>query len=1221
MRSFSISICALLAVFTAFAQSDRGTITGAVSDPSGAVVGNAGIEAKNVETGVAYPAVTTATGNYTIAQLPAGRYEVSVAVPGFKKFNRAGLQIQVAQILRVDVTLEVGSASESVTVTEAASLLNTESAEVSHSVTAQSMGSLPILGIGASQAGSSGIRNPYAVAELIPGTLWQPNAQVRVNGAPGNTQSFRVEGMDASNSGTPGTAAQNQPSVDSIQEFAIQTSNFAAEYGQVGGDFFNVTMKSGANQFHGSAYDYFVNEVFNAGNPYTGAAAGTGNPRPRNRRDDYGFTLGGPVWIPKVYNGHDKTFFFFNWEQYREKVAINNQLETVPTTAYRAGDFTTSIPPGAAPIGTDPLGRPIYQGEIYDPQTQRVAPGGQVVRDQFLNQTIPVTRFDPVASKIQALFPQPLGPNANAVVNNFIPNIPTTRVTSIPSVKIDQVIGTKGKLSLFWDRTDTSAPLSFTFGMVDGLPDPLATNRGTFITAPLYRLNYDYTLRPTVLLHFGAGYRSTNFFDPTVDEEGNPANFNAAQLVGLNGGTTHQFFPDFSGTCVAGAGTGSCTGQGGMQIFGSSFYAYSRTQSPTFNTSLTWVKDNHTYKFGSEFRTEGYPSSGLTGTSGQYLFAPDQTGLPYLNGTTLNGQTPGFGYASFVLGLVKQITVTNPTTPRIGKRQFGVYAQDSWKITHRLTFDYGLRYDYSTYLREEFGRGPDFSPTTPNPAVGNIPGAVIFEGNAPGHCNCQFAHNYPFGVAPRLGLAFQINPKTVFRTGFGIVYSGTEANNNSGGGGSSSSVVPTPTFGSAITTLSQGIAASFNPLPWPNLTPGQFNATGAPVALSASLIDPNAGRPPRQYQWNAGFQREIVRNLAVEVSYLGNRGIWWQSPGLLNLNAIPFSRLSAAGININNSADAALLTQPLNSAAVVARGLGTPPYPGFPLTQSLAQALRPFPQFTTINVLWDPLGDSWYDALQVKTTKRLSNGLSFVSTFSWQKNLVSGAEIGDPLTGANGVINDVFNRKNQKDISVYDQPFLFNISAAYTTPKLNANKVLSWVARDWTYGAFLQYASGFPIAAPTANNNLNSTVFQNTLADRVPAQPLYTVDLNCHCYDPNKNFALNPAAWVNPPVGQFGTTAAYYSDYRTQRRPTENMNVGRTWRLKERYTFNLRFELTNVFNRGFWGNPSASNAQATQTRLANGNTASGFGYMNAVTPGFTGGSVPRNGLIVGRFTF
>ena len=447
MRSHSIVLCALLWAFPALAQSDRGTITGTVSDPAGAVVASAAVNARNVETGIEYPVATSATGNYTIPQLPAGTYEVAVTVPGFKKYVRQGLQVQVAQILRIDISLEVGTTTDTITVMGAASLLNTESADVSHSVTASNMNDLPILGIGASQAGSSGIRNPYAVAELIPGTLWQANAQVRVNGAPGNTQSFRVEGMDASNSGTPGTAAQNQPSVDSIEEFAIQTSNYAAEYGQVGGGVFNVTMRSGTNQFHGSAYDYFVNEAFNAGNPYTDAPAGTGNPRPRNRRNDYGFTVGGPVWIPKLYNGHDKTFFFFNWEQYRERVDINNQLETVPTAAYRQGDFTTAMI--GNPIGTDPLGRPIYQGEIYDPNTTRGAASGQVVRDPFPNNQIPISRFDPVAAKIQSLFPQPLGPNANAVVNNFIPDIPTSRVTSIPSVKIDQAIGARGKLSFF----------------------------------------------------------------------------------------------------------------------------------------------------------------------------------------------------------------------------------------------------------------------------------------------------------------------------------------------------------------------------------------------------------------------------------------------------------------------------------------------------------------------------------------------------------------------------------------------------------------------------------------------------------------------------------------------------------------------------------------------------------------------------------------------------
>jgi hypothetical protein len=310
MRFARLLFCVSLLTCVAFGQSDRGTITGTVADPAGAVVANAPMQARNTNTGAVYEAASSNTGNYTIPQLPPGTYEISTSVPGFKKFVRQNITIQVAQVLRIDIPLEVGAATDSVTVTEAASLLNTETGDVSHNVTSQTMDELPILGVGSSAAGTQGVRNPNAVMLMIPGVYWSPNAAVKVNGAPSNSQAFRVEGQDATDSGTPGVPAQTQPSVDAIQEITVQTSNYAAEYGQVGGGFFNVTMKSGTNQFHGTAYDYFVNEVFNAGSPFLDAPAGTGNPRPRQRRQDYGFTVGGPVWIPKLYNGRDKTFFF-----------------------------------------------------------------------------------------------------------------------------------------------------------------------------------------------------------------------------------------------------------------------------------------------------------------------------------------------------------------------------------------------------------------------------------------------------------------------------------------------------------------------------------------------------------------------------------------------------------------------------------------------------------------------------------------------------------------------------------------------------------------------------------------------------------------------------------------------------------------------------------------------------------------------------------------------
>ena len=379
----------------ALAQSDRGTITGTVTDPAGAVVANASIQTRNIETGAQYQAATTATGNYTISQMPAGTYELSLEVPGFKKYVRQGLTVLVAQTLRIDVGLEIGSSSESITVQADAPLLKTESGELSHNVTTNRLDELPIMGIGSSQAGGAGIRNPYAVTQLIPGTYFVPNATVRVNGAPANTQSFRIEGQEAANGFTPGTTQQLQPSVDSIQEFAIQTSNFAAEYGQVGGGYFNVTMKSGTNQFHGSAYDYFVNEVLNAGMPFTNNGSG-GLIRPAQRRNDYGFTLGGPVWIPKIYNGHDKTFFFFNFEQFRETQQIS-QPTTVPTLDYRNGNFAGALTgknlcpaaiPNCDPLGRSNHGRHHLRSEYRAARAQRSVDSRSVPQQCHSNQPI-----------------------------------------------------------------------------------------------------------------------------------------------------------------------------------------------------------------------------------------------------------------------------------------------------------------------------------------------------------------------------------------------------------------------------------------------------------------------------------------------------------------------------------------------------------------------------------------------------------------------------------------------------------------------------------------------------------------------------------------------------------------------------------------------------------------------------------------------------------------
>ena len=392
MRPTIVAISSLVLAGLAFAQGDRGTITGTVADPAGSVVAGAAVEAKHVETGAVYNTQSTATGNYTLAQLPAGSYELAVSVAGFKKYVRQGLTVEVAGTLRIDVNLEVGNATESITVSEAAPLLKTESGELSHNVTGERLDDLPVLAIGAA-AGSSRIRNLTTVAELVPGTFLVANVNLKVNGSPGNTSSFRVEGQDASNGYVTAVPAQVQPGVDSIQEVTIQTSNFAAEYGQVGGGFFNYTMKSGTNQIHGSLYDYFVNEILNAGTAFTvDPAHSDEHVRQVQRRNDYGFTFGTPVVIPKLYNGHDRTFLFFNWEQFREIATIDNQAVTVPTLAYRSGNFATALTgrnlcPAATP-NCDPIGRPIgiFRRLSFPTEAHRERRGGTDVPHQGARQ-------------------------------------------------------------------------------------------------------------------------------------------------------------------------------------------------------------------------------------------------------------------------------------------------------------------------------------------------------------------------------------------------------------------------------------------------------------------------------------------------------------------------------------------------------------------------------------------------------------------------------------------------------------------------------------------------------------------------------------------------------------------------------------------------------------------------------------------------------------------
>jgi hypothetical protein len=647
---------------------------------------------------------------------------------------------------------------------------------------------------------------------------------------------------------------------------------------------------------------------------------------------------------------------------------------------------------------------------------------------------------------------------------------------------------------------------------------------------------------------------------------------------------------------------------------------------PTAVLNVTWVHGSHTYKAGADWRIDAYRDRNVRGTQGIWNFDNSMTGLPYLGSTSVSGGQLGNGYADFLLGLATSGSVQTPQDPQFRKTSWSLFVQDQWKVGRKLTLSYGIRWDLQNIWREIWDRIAEFSPTTPNPSAGGLLGATIYDGYGPGRCNCEFNSAYPYAIQPRLGVAYQIDGKTVFRAGWGLTYGSTSDGNyisNTsiiGGGtiGYNAISFVAPGFGQPAATFAQGLPYTQAQLYPTSLSagivpfPGQLNSP-------PYWIDPNGGRPPRIDQWNIGMQRQLTQDFLLEAAYVANRGVWLQANNLDDLNALTPQILAAHGLSLSNSANLSLLPSTFASGKPQAAGFSVP-YAGFPIASSLAQSLRPFPQFTNIPVFYSPRGNSWYNALQAKATLRPWHGLYAQYAFTWQKELT---------TAESTQANDVFNLPVQRAISGSSLPLVSAILFNYNIPAFTGNKVLRALQKDWTLGGSFRYQSGLPILSPYATNNLQAVLPRNTTntptyADRVPGVPLFTEGPNCHCFDPSQTFVLNPAAWTQPPAGQFGTAAPYYNDYRWQRQPSENANLGRVFRIREGMTLSIRAEFFNIFNRVFLNAPTSTNSAQTQVKSGNA-TVSGFGYINTlVTPiQAAGGAVPtvRNGQLVARFQF
>ena len=1210
---YQLRLTVLLLLTTALlGQSNKGTITGTISDTGGAVIPGAQVVITNSETGARSNTVTTGTGNYSVLQLPVGTYTLNVDQPGFGKYEQKNIQVEVAVVTRVDIVLKIGSAADSVTVTAESSALKSESAEQSTTITGKQISELPInFGIGA-----GAIRNPLSFAQMTPGASFNGWNNISINGGSAN---FKVvfEGQQSDDPYSTQVSDEIQPSVEAIEQFTLQTSNLAPEFGGVGnGGIYNFSSKSGTNQFHGSGYSYIENTAFNAGIPFTND--GTGHHQNVVKHlANYGGTIGGPVWIPKVYNGRNKTFFFFNVEKYRDREALYNGITTVPNTAYLSGNLSNNLlVTGNRNLGTDFAGRPIIQNTIYDPNTAVVDSSGRRVLQPFPNNIIPASRIDPVAAKILAQFPKPNIGN-DLFVNNFAETGDFYKLQQIISIKVDQNFGSNFKFSAFYEAQDTNKSNG-----IDGLPAILSQVRIQAIVSKLARLNADYTISPTLLFHFGGGFQQHKNPDTVPPISANYDN----TLLGIVG-SPGTGFPRISGI-------GDNVYGGMTPAFGPGSRNLFIGGRVSFLPTLSWVHGNHTYKIGAEYKYDTTNYSSSTNLSPAYGFSSSETSQPLYGQVLPTGTGIGSAWASFLLGNYDSVSAGDGQQLYYRRTSWALFLQDSWKLTRKLTLDYGLRWDLQQPIQELHDRIASFSPTTVNPNAGGLLGGVAYEGSGPGRCNCQFAPLYPFAIAPRFGAAYQVNTKTVIRAGWGFSYGPLVpllTDPSSASTGFNTVTVASPGNGIGAGVLSQPLNFSKTALYGASYDPGLNVIPNGGIQGAPALVDRNSGRPSRVNQWNISLQREILKDIVVEAAYVGNRGVWeavGSSQGfynatvnnLVNYNAVSPAVLAKYGLSdLTDPNVRALLNSTITSQAAVDAGF-KPPYAGFPASASVLQSLRPFPQYSsTISPFQAPLGKSWYDALQTKLIKRFSYGLTATATYTFSKTLDSTSNAGS-----------IYDRGSFKGLAINDVPNLISLSIDYTVPAIGPVK-RSAIARTllsgWRITTLDTFQSGALLASPTSSNSIGSYLATGyTRQVRVPGQSLYLADINCGCTDPTQQTVLNPAAWQNQAAGVPGSNIVYYNDFRGQRRPIVSAGLGKQFRIFERMSFSVRAEFFNLFNQLLsLPDPSTGSPQNPLTRNAQGQLTGGFGYRNY--SGISANSVssslptPRTGQIVARFDF
>ncbi len=1195
-KFFTLALfCVLSAVWVspASAQSDRGSLTGTITDPTGAVVANAKITATNLSTGEVREATTSDEGNYTLPELKADPYKVTVEAQGFKTSTAEDVKVAVQVTRSLDFALEVGAVGDTVVITASDTpVIQTDSPVQQTNITERQVKELP-LQIGGDVAGRSPLSFIFLDSSVTSTTSADPDqasstssptstSRFRVNGGQGLGAEILIDGASVRRSQNGTEVSVVAPGPNAFQEFTISTSSFSAEFGNSSGGVINFTTKSGSNEFHGEAYEIFRDESLDANGFFRNSNPNTTKRAPL-RQNDYGFNIGGPIYLPRFgeggptsISGKDRAFFFFNYNGFRFEETEVLDI-TVPTDRMRVGDFGELI--------TDPYVNQFFGGpvRIYDP-TSPPGPNRPIIPNNDLRtyrNAAGQSIIDPVGLNILQFFPRATRPG---VFRNFTATSTRPENTKNATGKVDFIVSGRQHLTGSYSIRTQDRLVGFT-RFPGEIPSGSAFEQP--FRSDIVRVQHDYTITPTLLNHFNFGF--TRFFTPNrnLTEGFDNTSLGFAALDTQNRAFPKVSFPGYDANRDPRAAEG----------IGSSFFSDTlRDRAFEFSDFVNYIKGRHSMKFGGNLRFQNFNVQQLIHPGGEFNFRNNQTSRD-------NEDNGGWPIASLVTGATEfsfnSIQGLAPTYRQFSQSYF---FQDDIKVTQRLTLNLGVRYDLPGLRREEANRFRTFDPTVPNPEAGGRLGALTNAGGSDGGIPARFetlAEPDHSNIGPRLGFAYSINDKTVVRGGAGIYYAPVLY----GFGGRNTLTEGTVGYNSPIGANVNGGADANPDLFLRNYRDRvALNPRGQYLGLDVDFFGDY--RTGRTVQWSLDLQRQLPYNFAVQLGYNGNRGTRLRS-NFNRINGLPINALRLGTAILN--APLGRITNPgpgdvafANAARAYAQSIGiTLPasnnavFPGF--NGSVALALRPFPQYRDIRNQLESEGRSDYHAANLKLDRRFSQGIQFGLSYTFSKLITDASEdlFGDGLLG--GVIQNPFNR-NLRAVSPNDvtHAVVFNYILELPFGKgkrfLNQGGITDVLLGGFQINAIHRYQSGIPFRVVRGGIGFLSsdvTGFGGSLLPNATGQSIATGNepsgLSYRFANPAA-FSLTPlpdgppllvGGQLNPaytpffsnPNIFFGNAPATFPDVRLPGFNNENISLLKKTQLGERFTLELGLEAFNVFNR------------------------------------------------------